>query len=293
MPIRSAIRHLATSRSGNILLAAEFEQKVYVWDVDTGNQILYFGTILDFGGSRLALSEQKNVCIAGSYRKKSVASYSLIDGSSIWEHKVKKGVQMIRISPCESKTYCCLDEGPCQVFDTNTGELLEKINGVRDVAFDPYNNRTLFIKKKLELHDGQGKNIQQISRETFAVLDIAFGPHHIAISESTGNVRFFPVDDLSKNTVYKPPEKHHVLKLSYSENTNNFLGVQWAYETGGNPSLIKLNALSGEAEEVTTLIDAGKTVFCKLGTYLITSAGNMVQTTSGSIDKTLKFPQRT
>ena len=50
------IQHLASSRTGDCVAAAEFEELARIWDVRTFRHVSSFKTILDFGGQRLAIS---------------------------------------------------------------------------------------------------------------------------------------------------------------------------------------------------------------------------------------------
>jgi hypothetical protein len=45
------IRHLASSWSGSMIAAAEFEHTVHVWDVTAESQLASFPTIMDAGGT--------------------------------------------------------------------------------------------------------------------------------------------------------------------------------------------------------------------------------------------------
>jgi hypothetical protein len=62
----SAIRHLAASYSGNVLAAGEFEKRIHIFDVVTRTKVCEFDSRLDFGGRRLAVSDDGRYCAAGA-----------------------------------------------------------------------------------------------------------------------------------------------------------------------------------------------------------------------------------
>ena len=70
------VRHVVpSSRSTRVVLGA-FENDVEVWDVAGGSSLASFRTCFDFGGSRLALSDELNVLIAGAYHRYGLVGYA-------------------------------------------------------------------------------------------------------------------------------------------------------------------------------------------------------------------------
>jgi hypothetical protein len=62
----TAIRQLATSRTGRVLAAAEFERVVHLYDLTTSGHLRTLDTILDFGGDRLAISNDGKTLVVGA-----------------------------------------------------------------------------------------------------------------------------------------------------------------------------------------------------------------------------------
>src|SRR5207248_2897310 len=81
------IRHLATSWSGSVIAAAEFERTVHVWDVAELRHLTTFPTIMDFGGTRLAITPDGKNCVAAAYHVEGVAAYAAPDGTEVWRRK--------------------------------------------------------------------------------------------------------------------------------------------------------------------------------------------------------------
>jgi hypothetical protein len=64
-----AIRNLAASSSGRRVLLGAFESKVAIHDLVSGRTSETFETTYDAGGSRLALSDELDVVLAGAYHR--------------------------------------------------------------------------------------------------------------------------------------------------------------------------------------------------------------------------------
>ncbi len=290
MAIKSAIRNLSTGHDEKYLLTALFENTVHVWDLDSGKKISEFNTILDSGGDRFAFSEQLGFCVTGAYYKDGVACYSVPDGKMQWQRKDLKKVQSIRISPDGRRVFCCFDEGPCQVLNYKDGSTLEKLRGVRDVEFDPYNSYLLMDKSNPEIFTVNGEKQCTLPRDGFAILDIAFSPSVVAISESANNVRFFDIPNPKNSLTYIPPKSYHVLNLTYNDEAEDFFGVLWDYETGTKKTLIKFNVPELNVIEIADLTDSWEEVFVKSGRKLVTSSGKIINTKNGNVDMILNFP---
>src|SRR5579871_6731737 len=127
------IRHLATSWSGSAIAAGEFEHTVHAWDLPAEKHLATFPTILDFGGTRLAITRDGNNCIAAAYHVEGIAAYGTPDGAEKWRRKDLKKAQTIRISLDDRRVYACFDTRSCQVLNRESGKTIKTWPGVRDV----------------------------------------------------------------------------------------------------------------------------------------------------------------
>ena len=91
------MRHIATSQDGSVFLTAEFEKKVYSWNINTYENISEFNTVLDFGGKRLAITEDGTRCVAASYSRRGISMYDVLTGSVIWHRKDINRVQFVTL----------------------------------------------------------------------------------------------------------------------------------------------------------------------------------------------------
>ena len=63
------IRHIAVPFNNGIIAFAEFAKKVHIVDITRNIIISKFETILDFGGSRIIISEDSNICVCGCWER--------------------------------------------------------------------------------------------------------------------------------------------------------------------------------------------------------------------------------
>src|SRR5262249_32853018 len=91
-----SVRHIAVPRTGDDFFATgEFERDVTVWSLKARKCIGVMRTILDFGGTRLAVPcADRPFIITGSWRK-GVAAYEGTTGGVLWSRKDLKNVQQV------------------------------------------------------------------------------------------------------------------------------------------------------------------------------------------------------
>lgn len=284
------IRHVATSWSGSVIAAGEFERTVHVWDLAAARQLATFDTILDFGGTRLAITGDGKNCIAAAYHVEGVAAYSTSDGTETWRRKDLKKVQTVRVSLDERRVYCCFDEKSCQVLNRDTGKTMKTWAGVRDVWENPYQPVMLLEKRALVLQSPDERKITTVARETFAVLCVAFAPGLVCVSESGGPLRC--LDTQTGEEHWRFAEKgQHFLTLAFAEKAEAFVGVCWPYERGGSFRLLRFEPGSGQASVVTDLGQSGEFAFCQRGTRLLSSDGSVIDSATGRRESVLAFPE--
>ena len=67
---------------------------------------------------------------------------------------------------------------------------------------------------------------------SFAVLDAAFSPDALCLTEAAGVVRCVDLELGIERWRYVPPKSHHLIFLSYNHADHSFYGTQWMYESG-------------------------------------------------------------
>jgi len=283
------ICQLATSWSGSVIAAGEFERTVHIWDVAADRRLATFPTVLDFGGRRLAITQDGRNCIAAAYHVEGIAAYATADGTEVWRRKDLKKAQTVRISLDDRRAYVCFDNRSCQVLNRETGKTIKTWTGVREVWESPYRPAILLEKRVLALQSPEGQTITSFARETFAVLCVAFSPGLVCVSESTGPLRCF--DTQTGEQRWRFHEKgQHFLALAFDEQAQAFVGVCWPYERVGSFRLLRFESESGEATTVTDLGNAGEFKFCLRGTRLLSSDGSVMDSATGRREGMLAYP---
>ena len=116
------IRHIATSFNGQTIALAEFKKRVQIFDINSLEVISEFDTILDFGGRRLAISEDGKICICGCWERHGICAYETKTGKIVWQRKDLKKVQHIQtLYTDNSKFFAHFEIGASRTFDINTG----------------------------------------------------------------------------------------------------------------------------------------------------------------------------
>jgi WD40 repeat protein len=289
---RTAIRQLATSRSGTVLAAGEFESHVHFYDLRSLEHLRSFPTTLDFGGHRLAITDDGSRIIVGAYRATGIAAYSVADGSELWRRKDLKKVQHICLTSDSSRALCCFESGPCESLNVSTGKSGKALRNVRKVWESPFGPVRFLERSKSSDHviaDYEAP-IASIPRLSFAVCDASFSESLVCISESGGPVRAFDIKTGVEAWRYAPAKGTHFLRLAFCAPLNSFVGVLWPYEKGGQILLQRLSPNGASPTNIAGIGDWTDAEFFLDGTRIVTAAGSVFDVVSGKLIGSLSFP---
>jgi len=219
------MRHIATSLNGSYFLTAEFKEKVYCWDIDTFKCISEFNTKLDFGGNRLAITEDGTHCIAAAYSRYGVSMYDVSNGSIVWQRKDIKKTQYVVLNPSNDKIYLGLEERSMIILNRNDGEGDEKIRSATKIYFDRLKAKPLFIKGRNQIIFDKIK----IKSPTFTFLDVQ--PVGTGVVMSAVGSELFYYDYTKNEITWKimPQNGEHFIKLSYSSDNETIYAVLYKY----------------------------------------------------------------
>jgi outer membrane protein assembly factor BamB len=289
----SRIRQIACSFDGTRIAAAESKRIVHVWDVAVARHIATFDTTLDFGGDRLGITSDGQRCIVGSYHRYGVAAYDSETGREQWRRKELKKVQKVHISHDNQLVFCGFSGRSGQFLRSESGETEIVLHDVREVHESPYAPIILVCGDEADfllLRYPSCEQFARFRRATFALLDAAFAPGKICVTESTGPIRCFDVvtGEMCWRVIHKQGE--HALKVGYSESDACFYCVIRPYQHGGNRRLHRLDANSGSQEFVADLGDSHEEAFCLRGSHLVDSHGRVWNLATGTISNVLEFP---
>lgn len=290
--VASAIRHLATATNSHKLAAAKVKRTVQLWDLHTHERNAEFETVFDFGGRRLALSPGGELLVAASWTKDKrggVACYHAESGQTLWHRTDIRHAQRLRISLAGDCVWCGLEEGPLQCLSATTGMTVETRRGLHDIVESPYSayqlldtrDDTLIVMAKREI---------RIRRSTFALLDVAFGPDALCLSEAGGAVRCVDCCTGNERLRYQPVAGHHVLTLAYRSLDGHYYGIEWEYQRGKSRYLVRLDGQTGRCEHIC-LLTSWEEKFDMLGERIVTSSGDILDVNTGNVVTRLPFPE--
>ena len=290
----SAIRTISIAGCSPTAAAASFERKVQIWNIATAELVSEIETVFEFGGDRLTLSPNGECCVAASFRagqKGGVVCYETRSGGKVWHRADLRRVQGVRFSATGETIRCRVEGGPIQTLDAHTGLTLGSLRKIREVFDSPFTTHELQVP---HVRDGDliiaGSTKLLVPRLTFAILDAAFTPDALCLSEASGPVRCVDLGTAKERWRYTPPAGNHVLGLSY-QTDQSFYGVQWAYESGGPVMLLQFAQSTGDARNVCDL-KSFPDAFAFGHGYVLVSSGDVVSLPTGSIVRHLAFPMK-
>jgi hypothetical protein len=241
---------LAGARSVPRIAAGFPDGTVQVWDAQTAERLCEFGTV--FRGGRLALSPNGELCVAASWRKgkrAGIAGYHAVSGAVMWHRPDIRHTQELYFSAATGGVWCYIEDGPALHLDPDTGAATEALRGVKKVR-DGSNGVQQLLQHRnpmvCVLVTSQGRF--RIPMIGFAVLDAAFSPETMCLSEAGGPARCF--DCASGCELWRyGREAWHVTSVWYQPVDRLFYAVDFKpREDKGR--IIRFPAVGGEPEEV-------------------------------------------
>ena len=289
----SAIQQLAVSRDATKVAAAFHEETVQIWDLTTRERIKEFETVFHFGGNRLTLDAAGQKCVAAAWNKGKrggVACYEADTGKLIWHRQDLRHTQRVRFSPTRGGVWCVPESGRTRLLGSDDGSDVDSIVGLTNLFDSEYSADLLLEKRKRDYTLAHGKPTI-IPRLSFAILDAAFGPQSLVISESRGPVRC--IDSFTGIELWRftPEKDSHFLVLWFRNTDGNFYGVLWNYQQGSFRHLVRLAAANGDAKTVCDL-DSWCEAYCAKLDCVVTSSGALIDLLEGRLLHRLEFPQK-
>jgi hypothetical protein len=276
----SAIRQIASAGGAARIALGQFEKTVSVWNLEPPRRVATFDTILDFGGQRLALSEDGATVVAAAFDFEGVAAYDASTGKLRWQRRDIEHPQVVSVSHATAAIYVGVEDGPCSVLALENGETLAQIPGVRQVVESPHGPLVFLDEARPHVAGLDRTRLFSIERGTFAFLAIAFAPSRLAVSESGGPVTCFEIPSGDICWRFVPPQGTHCLELSYLPGNDQFAGVLWPFASGGVKELVTFDD-RGNATTVKYLGMTATECFCPAVSALVTAECKLVYLPSG------------
>jgi hypothetical protein len=275
----TAIRQLATSWAGNVLAAAEFKRTVHLYDLATLQRTRTIETTLDYGGRRLAISDDGRTVIAGAYQVHGIAAYSGETGDELWRRKDLKKVQHVNFNGDNSRVLCCFDARACESLNAGSGKSGNSLRGVRGAWESPYAAIRFLERARDYVIADSERTMAKVPCTSFAALSAAFSRELVCLSESGGPVRALDVRSGAERWRHIPPKGTHFLRVAFAESAGMFVGVSWPFQRGG-PMLLERFEGNGKTVVITE-IGAAEMEFASQGGRLVTAAGAVYDSMTG------------
>jgi hypothetical protein len=290
----SAIRELAAARNAPRIAAAFVERTIQVWDLRNSELLSEFDTVYDFGGGhRSALNPTGELCVAAGWLKGmrgGVACYNGLTGVRLWHRTDIRQTLFVKFSCSGEFVWVGLYSGRFQKLDAGTGATVDQFVSVGEVFDSPYSKLLLLAMRKRG-YLLRGAKDSRIPNLSFGLLDVAFSPDRVCLTEAGGPVRCLDCQSGVEIWRYEPPRDTHVLRLNYRPADRNFYGVQWEYGHGTSRTLFRFADGGGRYEELCQL-HSWYEEFCEDGDVLVTSVGEVISVAGGRIINQLMFPQK-
>ena len=280
------VRHIASSTRSWIAVAA-FTELVEVWDVVAARRISAFRTSLDFGGRRLCLAPDGSRCFAGAYHRFGVAAYRSADGTRQWSRPDVKRVQYVSTSSDGRRVYVGVASGPLVILDATDGSTVERMRGVRRV-FESSSTVARLLDRSTPVVEGASLKTFSVPRTTFAILDVAFGPSSVCISEAGGPTRCVELTNGREIWRHDPPPGEHLLSVAYAASAGAFVGVCCEYEKTATTFLVRFGP-RGQVDRLAALGRTPEAEFCLSGEALALSDGRLFESSSGELLRIIPF----
>jgi hypothetical protein len=189
---------------------------------------------------------------------------------------------------------CVVEDRKVELIDPRTGETNTVLDRARNYFEGPCGQlltvpkgRAYLLRTGAPLPNAKF----QVDQLAFALLDAAFSPDSLYLTEPGGPTRCIDCLVGSERWRFDPPLGSHVLKLYYSAKDNFTYGILWHYEQGLFRYLVRFNPTDGQMVRLCSL-DSWEEAFVPATHQLITSSGSIVNLADGEIVGMLRFPQK-
>jgi hypothetical protein len=232
---RMPLHHLfdvATRYRGQLAVAVAddeppFKTRGTAYLVDIRSKVLlrHFPVRYERPGYRLALSGDDRLCLLGCCEAYGLAAYATEDGREVWRRKDLKAVQLVAASEVQDWVFCGRESGAAHLLRTATGETLDKLTGIKEVYWSPFDDSVIVVGRSLDLHKPFGTKKASLGRKSGAGVACAFSRSEVAVADGEA-LRCY--DLLTQQPLWAHatiPGKTHFLGLSFNEGLKCFVAA--------------------------------------------------------------------
>jgi hypothetical protein len=145
--LTSAILELASHCRGHIVAAGEnSDGALSFWNIQDGTRVGGFSSIFKWGGQRLAINKDGNLCAAAAW-KKGVVCYEVSTGRITWKRDDLYDIDFVRFSRGDIHLNCIHSKGLARLLVAD-GSTVSLERGVREVFESLESNHVLTVGAK-------------------------------------------------------------------------------------------------------------------------------------------------
>lgn len=295
--IDSAIRELAAAADAPLVCAAFVDTTIQAWDISTQQQIVQFDGRFESGANNLAVHPDGSIVVSGISAKNGILSaYKTQSGMAVWQKSRVVYPARLRFSLLGNQLTYITRNRRLERIDGDSGLSISSLDGVLQ-CFDDASGDSLIARKAGYLYSVSAcgelsapERSLRIEKSSFYVLDAAFAPDSVYLTEAGGSVRCIEAKSGIERWKFNPPSGSHVLRLHYNSKDDHIYGILWHFERGLFRQLVRWDRSSGRLERVCELCSWAE-VFVRATEQLVTSAGGVIDIATGRVAGQLAFPR--
>jgi hypothetical protein len=278
-----SIRHIQIPKeSEDLFVTATYKDKVSLWSYSKKEKISEIDTILDFGGSRLALlPTNDHLIITGAYERFGAVAYNYFAGEIVWQRKDLKRIQTVTYLTINNEVVVGIgfDERPFTLLNIKDGSTINSYRGIRNIYSNDEN--TLFIlqsNNRIQLSDLDTGNVYW--RKDISPLFTCLTKNSL-LSNTGYKLEEYDLNGDSK-WHYNCPDNHIIHNIIWNQRKRSWLFILWNNIKGGPKFLGSINEF-GALESINSLGEIWQYEFFRNGELIITSDGEILSTTDLSV----------
>lgn len=274
---------LASSWDGRLVAYADSgDGPVQVWDLQTYQLVSEFPTILQAGGSRLAISRDSTRVVAGAFRREGVAGYESSTGRCLWHAREITKIQEVGVDATGTDVWCVRDSGPAQFLDLERGIVAHGVPGVRWMCQSGAERQWLtFDGRRFRLMNGSPRLVEKAPEK--GPLAGAFSSEVVCVSEVAGPLHCIEVKTGHEVQRVQPEAGCHWTEIGYVADLQAFAIVRYPFgHSQGGVFLQLFDPATARVSDIAEL-PSPKHVFCARGSLVLGSHGDLRRTRDGAL----------
>lgn len=283
------IRAISATVNGGRFAVAEWENNVQIWDIETGFVSKLNTDFVSGMKNAISISEDGKLIAIAGYHHKTVTLYNVDSGQIIWQRKdIKKPAKAIILN-LSDLIYIDTENQGSFFLDKRTGEIIERLRGVKHIRESPYSTVDQFEKSSTSMlvNREDRKTMKSFSHTSFALLDACFSKDRIICSYSCNPLEAVSIDN--GEILWTTSVVGHFLEIEYAVELHKILGIRWEYEKGSPKYLCYIDMNTGKVEREIDLGEPIEIEFLKQGSLMLTSQGKLYSTLTGQQVKQFDF----